>query len=117
ITVDNSFDLTNGTVLSIHLPHQEDGVVGLVTITPTFDTTPPQITCPGNETQPVDLGKCTAAVTINPTISDDCSVSAVCSPPSGSAFPIGTTTDTCTATDQAGLTNNCSFSVTVTAGN
>jgi hypothetical protein len=44
-------------------------------------------------------------------------VSTACSIPSGSAFPIGTTTDTCTATDQAGLTASCSFNVTVTAGN
>jgi hypothetical protein len=117
ITVASSFDLTNGTVLTIHLPAKEDGVVGLVTVTPAVDTTPPQITCPANISKPVDLGKCTASPTFAPTISDNCSVSAVCSPPSGSAFPIGTTTDTCTATDQAGLTASCSFNVTVTAGN
>ena len=44
-------------------------------------------------------------------------MSTVCSSPSGSTFPLGTTTDTCTATDQAGLTASCSFSVTVNAGN
>jgi hypothetical protein len=105
-------------VLNIHLPHHEDGVVGLVTVTPHYDTTPPTITCPMNITAPVDLGKCTAAVTFAPTSSDNCAVnSVVCSTPSGSAFPIGTTTDTCTATDQAGLTSSCTFNVTVTAGN
>jgi hypothetical protein len=113
----NGFDLQNGTVLNIHLPHNEDGVVGLVTVTPHYDTTPPTITCPGNITTPVDLGKCTAAVAFTPAVSDNCSVSTACSIPSGSAFPIGTTTDTCTATDQAGLTASCSFTVTVTAGN
>ena len=117
ITLTSSFDLTNGTVLTIHLPHKEDGVVGLVTITPDLDTTPPQLTCPADITQTVDLGRCTAAVTINPTVSDDCTVSTVCSPPSGSAFPIGTTPDTCTATDQAQHSVSCSFNVTVTAGN
>jgi hypothetical protein len=118
ISVAGNFDLTNGTVLTIHLPAKEDGVVGLVTVTPALDTTPPQITCPGNISKPVDLGKCTAVATFPPpTISDNCSVSAACSMPSGSAFPIGTTTDTCTATDQAGLTASCSFNVTVTAGN
>jgi hypothetical protein len=114
----NGFDLINGTVLNIRLPHHEDGVVGLVTVTPHYDTTPPTITCPMNITAPVDLGKCTAAVTFTPASSDNCAVnSVVCSNPSGSAFPIGTTTDTCTATDQAGLTASCTFNVTVTAGN
>src|SRR5207237_1252311 len=35
-----------------------------------------------------------------------------CNPPSGSAFPLGTTTVTCTASDPCGSTN-CSFTVTV----
>ncbi len=34
-------------------------------------------------------------------------------PPSGSTFPIGTTTVNCTASDTCGNTNNCSFTVTV----
>jgi HYR domain-containing protein len=110
----NSFDLINGTVLNIHLPHNEDGVVGLVTVTPHYDTTPPTITCPANITKPADPGKCTAAVTFAPMASDNCAVnSVVCNTPSGSAFPVGTTTDTCTATDQAGQTASCSFNVTV----
>jgi hypothetical protein len=118
VTFASQFDLANGTILNVTLPGAiSEGLVGLVTVTPVFDTTPPQITCPADINQPVDLGKCTAAPTFTPTISDDCSVSAVCSPPSGSAFPIGTATDTCTATDQAGLTASCSFNVTVTAGN
>jgi hypothetical protein len=118
IDCSNGFDLINGAVLDVHLPHNEDGVVGLVTITPHYDTTPPTITCPGNITTPVDLGKCTATVAFQPPIaSDNCSVSVECSIPSGSSFPSGTTTDTCTATDQAGHTSSCSFNVTVTHGN
>ena len=117
VTLDSRFDLTNGTVLTIGLPHNEEGVVGLVTVTPHYDTTPPKITCPSDITTPTDLGKCTAAVTFTPTTSDDCSVSTECSSPSGSAFPIGTTADTCTATDQAGLNATCGFDVTVTTGN
>jgi len=118
IDCSNGFDLMNGTVLNIHLPHNEDGVVGLVTITPHYDTTPPTISCPADITTPVDLGKCTATVAFQPPVaSDNCSVSVECSIPSGSAFPSGTTTDTCTATDQAGHTSSCSFNVTVTHGN
>jgi hypothetical protein len=116
ITVTRTFDLSNGTVLNIHLPRKEDGVVGLVTVTPTVDTTPPEIACPANINTPPDLGHCTAAVTFTPTVSDNCAVSAACSPPSGTAFGIGTTTDTCVATDQAGLPASCSFGVTVAAG-
>jgi hypothetical protein len=37
----------------------------------------------------------------------------VCSPPSGSSFPLGTTTVSCTAIDGAGNTASCSFTVTV----
>ncbi len=112
-----SFDLDNGTVLSITLPRDLDGVVGLVTVTPKVDTMPPQITCPDNITTPLDLGKCTASVTFTPTVTDNCSVSSTCSLPSGTAFPIGTTNDTCTATDQAGLSAGCGFTVTTTMGN
>jgi hypothetical protein len=35
----------------------------------------------------------------------------VCNPPSGSSFPTGITTVTCTATDAAGNTASCSFVV------
>jgi hypothetical protein len=118
VNVGYSFDLASGTVLDIDLPHFDEGVVGLVTVTPTVDSTPPQITCPGNVSTPVTLGQCTAAITFPaPAVSDNCSASASCNRPSGSSFPIGTTTDTCTATDQGGLSTSCSFNVTVTAGN
>jgi HYR domain len=79
-----------------------------------LDTTPPQITCPGNITKPQDPGACTAVTTFSPTFSDDCSPSVVCDPPSGTAFPLGTTTDTCTVTEQSGFSASCSFTVTVT---
>ncbi len=94
------------------------GVVGLVTVTPAFDAAPPQISCPADIVQSADLGKCTAAVTFSPTASDDCLVlNTACSSPSGTAFPIGTTPDTCTVVDQANQSSSCSFSVTTTVGN
>src|SRR5262249_29560737 len=37
----------------------------------------------------------------------------VCNPPSGSTFPIGTTTVTCTVSDACGNTASCSFTVKV----
>ena len=36
-----------------------------------------------------------------------------CVPPSGSIFPVGTTTDICTATTQGSATTTCSFPITV----
>jgi hypothetical protein len=37
----------------------------------------------------------------------------VCNPPSGTSFPLGTTTVTCTATNLCGASVSCSFTVTV----
>jgi hypothetical protein len=77
------------------------------------DTTPPAITCPGNLTVTNDAGQCSAVVNFLVTVTD-CSLSSVsCDNPSGSAFPVGTTTVTCKAVDAAGNTNTCSFTVTV----
>jgi GH35 family endo-1,4-beta-xylanase len=57
--------------------------------------------------------KVTYAVTAGDT--RDGAVTAVCTPPSGSVFPIGTTKVTCTATDKAGnKANPVTFDVVVT---
>jgi hypothetical protein len=40
----------------------------------------------------------------------------VCTPPSGSCFPIGVTTVTCTATDASGNTATCTFTISVFNG-
>jgi CSLREA domain-containing protein len=81
------------------------------------DTQPPTITCPANLTQSTDPGQCTAVVTFsNPTVNDNCPGvgSPVCAPPSGSTFPLGTTTVTCTVSDASGNPASCNFTVTVT---
>jgi hypothetical protein len=76
----------------------------------------PTITCPGNVTVaaaascPIATG---ALANFTVTASNDCgAVTSVCSPPSGSTFPVGTTTVTCTATDASGNTAQCTFTVT-----
>src|SRR5207253_5289329 len=76
------------------------------------DMQPPTITCPA------DINSQSPIVTYpTPTASDNCgSVMVVCSPPSGSTFPVGTTTVNCTATDTAGNTASCSFNVTFSPG-
>jgi hypothetical protein len=49
-----------------------------------------------------------------PTASDNCGAATTsCVPASGSTFPVGATTVTCTATDAAGNSATCTFTVTV----
>jgi HYR domain len=79
------------------------------------DTEAPVVTCSANVVQDSDPGACGAVVDYTmPTASDNCSVASVsCDRASGSVFDVGTTTVTCTATDTAGNTSQCSFDVTV----
>ena len=83
------------------------------------DTQPPTITCPANQTGVTDqttcvVGGCQALTFPDPVATDNCpGVTVACVPPSGTCFPVGVTTVTCTATDTAGNTATCSFSVTV----
>jgi hypothetical protein len=80
------------------------------------DTTPPTITCPANITATTaNPGAACATVTyMTPTASDNCPNPAVnCVPPSGSCFPAGVTTVTCTASDGSGNPASCSFTISV----
>ncbi len=81
------------------------------------DAQSPTITCPANQSVNNDADQCGAVVAYPvPMASDNCSLPANavnCSPASGSFFPIGATTVACTVTDAAGLSANCSFTVTV----
>jgi hypothetical protein len=95
-----------------------DGNGGSSTCTATVtvvDNTPPQITCPANVSVTAPFGQSLLVVTYpSPSAADNCpGVGAICSPPSGSTFPLGPTTVTCTATDASSNTANCSFMVTV----
>jgi hypothetical protein len=81
------------------------------------DAEPPVITCPTNMVVSADAGQCSRSnVTWEVAASDNCAVMNLASePPSGSTFPVGVTTVRCTATDAAGNTNGCNFTVTVVA--
>jgi hypothetical protein len=73
------------------------------------------INCPGS-TNITTCNPAGAVVTYPlPQASSTCGVitNIVCTPPSGSAFPIGTTTVTCTAYDSLGNSATCTFTVTV----
>src|SRR5436190_8261783 len=85
----------------------------LQTIT-VVDDTPPIISCPSNLVVNAIAGTCAAPVTFTVGGSDNCAVpSIVADHASGSSFPVGTTTVHATATDAAGNSSNCSFTVTV----
>ena len=87
-------------------------------ITVQGDTIEPAIACPEDVLVRTDPGQCTAMVSFAPKATDNCpDVTVVCDPPSGTAFPIGTTLVTCTATDTAGNTAQCAFNVTVQVTN
>ena len=78
------------------------------------DTTPPVVTVPADITAEA-TGPSGAEVIFTATAMDlvDGSLPVTCSLPSGSMFPLGTTTVYCSATDAAGNTGYASFSVTV----
>ena len=84
-----------------------------VTVT---DSTPPTIHCPTNVTVSSSSSDRTP-VNFLVAATDNCdpTVTVVCTPPSGSLFPIGTTLVSCTATDQSGNSSARSFPVVVQA--
>jgi len=100
VTCTATDDCTNRTICSF-------------TVTVNADTTPPVIQCPSN----IVLWTCsTSAIThyaVTATDDYDTNVTIVCTPPVGTPLPVGTTTVRCTATDDCGNTNQCSFQVQV----
>jgi hypothetical protein len=76
------------------------------------DGTPPSVTCAADTTIECTGGG--GVATVSAAAVDNCSaVTATCVPPSGSTFPIGTTTGTCSATDASGNTGSCNYNLTV----
>ncbi|XP_072025140.1 hyalin-like [Amphiura filiformis] len=76
----------------------------------TVDQEAPSITCP------LDITTSMTTVTWdNPTVSDnrDTDVQFTCTHTSGASYPVEQTTVSCTATDDAGNTNTCSFFILV----
>jgi hypothetical protein len=77
------------------------------------DTTPPVLTVPNDITA---LFGATVAFEATATDNADADPVINCSPPSGTVFPLGSTTVDCTATDDAGLEDTGSFTVNVVLG-
>lgn len=87
-------------------------------VTVNTDTAPPTISGCQNITVNATAKQTTTVVHYNITATDDSAgaVAPVCTPPSGHAFPCGTSTVSCRATDACGKTTLCSFTVTVNCG-
>jgi hypothetical protein len=80
-----------------------------------YDFTPPILNCPGDLTV-TSLDGAGVPVDFTVTATDNRPEplrGPTCVPPSGSVFPVGTTTVTCTASDLCLNTNTCTFQVSV----
>ncbi|WP_375559722.1 BspA family leucine-rich repeat surface protein [Bernardetia sp. OM2101] len=88
----------------------------IVSGTKLADTQVPSLTLPTDITIPVDAASCTAVVNYFISVNDNCEIATnnqTAGLSSGSAFPIGVTTNTFVVTDAAGNTTTESFTVTV----
>src|SRR5581483_3184362 len=78
------------------------------------DTTPPVVSVPADFTvEATGPAGAVATFAVSATDPDDVAGPVACDPASGSTFPLGQTTVTCTSTDTHGNTGSASFHVTV----
>ncbi len=104
---------TNITLTVTDNQGASNSCTGTVTV---VDQQAPILTCP--VPQVIDAtGPGGAVATFSPTVSDNCSgaIAVSCTPASGSTFPIGSTSVSCSATDGSANSSSCGFTVSVTA--
>ncbi|HQR33302.1 MAG TPA: HYR domain-containing protein, partial [Blastocatellia bacterium] len=80
------------------------------------DNQGPTVSCPGPISvteSPAGSGSATATFSATATDVCDGARTVTCTPASGSSFPLGVTTVSCTASDTSGNPGSCSFTVTV----
>ncbi len=107
-----------GTTTVVGVATDVNGNTASCTFTVTVrDVTPPSISCPANISVSASPGLCTGVATFtSPSGTDACSgttVAQVGGLGSGATYPTGVTTNTFRATDGAGNSSTCSFTVTV----
>jgi gliding motility-associated-like protein len=123
LTQTDGTGLTTGDIFPVGITNQTytltdasgNTINATFTITITDNEQPVITNCPANITAAASATGCGANVTwVEPVTSDNCpAVAVVSSHAPGSFFPSGATTVTYTATDAAGNTSTCSFTVTV----
>ena len=80
------------------------------------DTEDPVLTCPGNLTVSNNGGQCGAIVGYSVLVTDNCpgvALNQTAGLPNGAFFPVGTTSNTFTATDASNNVVTCDFDITV----
>jgi hypothetical protein len=98
-------------VLTVTAHGVSSSCTGTVTV---VDHTRPTISCPSDVSAAATSSEGATVHYDVPIATDNCAVQTnFCLPASGSTFPVGSTTVTCTATDDAGNSTNCTFDVTV----
>ena len=109
----SAFEIGTTTVTIVATDSSGNTARATFTVT-VVDNVPPSITCPPNVVRFTDPGTNVAVVTYAADASDNLPGATVaCVPPSGSVFPIGTSTVTCTVRDAAGNQESCAFAVTI----
>ncbi len=94
------------------------GLTGIAQFVVEAPSGPVNIVCPEDIVTNTDQGACNAIVNwVPPTLEDGCPAQAlICTSNPGDVFPIGTTTVSCTGTDDFGNTSTCQFDITVNYG-
>ena len=101
---------TNVTLTVTDDSSASDSCTAIVTV---LDKENPVITCPAPQTLEC-TGPGGAIATYSASATDNCdAVTPNCTPPSGSTFPLGTTTLTCNAADTSANSSSCTSSVKV----
>ncbi|MGZ4441215.1 MAG: HYR domain-containing protein [Gaiellaceae bacterium] len=111
-----AFAGASGSATVVHQANDNWVVTGTVNAPAvTFDLTPPKLAGLVNQTVKAKEGKRPTKVRFAVTANDsvDGKLRAACTPASGTAFRVGRTRVTCTATDRSGNTATGSFTVTV----
>ena len=113
-TIDLSLDLLPGVNRLVVTAYDNQGGIASVQSEIRPDTLAPMIVCPSSTALEADR-PCGAVVYFEAVATDNCDASpaVVCTPPSGSLFPLGETNVQCSATDATGNRSECSFTITI----